>query len=110
MKKLFKALTTIGTAALAVVGGIYVYRKFFTKDEELDEAFDDEEVFEDTEEDEVPAFDSEDEIFEDEETPVTVSEEAVPADPVQEETSAEETAAALGAEVPDATVEEQEHI
>ena len=34
MKKTLKALTAVGTAALAVVGGICVYRKFFSKDEE----------------------------------------------------------------------------
>ena len=50
MKKVLKTLTAVGTAALAVVGGVYIFRKFFAKEEELDEAFDDEELFEDEEE------------------------------------------------------------
>ena len=36
MKKAFKALTTLGGAALAVIGGIFVYRRFFAKEEELE--------------------------------------------------------------------------
>lgn len=104
MKKALKALTTLGTAALAVVGGICIYRKFFAKDNELDDMFDDEEVFEDTEE-EVKAFDDESEIFEDEDTPAEATtasedvendkaveepaEETAPADPVEKEADPE---------------------
>ena len=84
MKKVLKTLTALCTTALAVVGGICVYRKFFAKDEELDEVFDDDEVFE--EDDEVVAFESEDEIFEDEETVAAPAEEA----PAKEAPSAEE--------------------
>ena len=74
MKKFLKALTTLGGAALAVAGGILVYRRFFDKDRELKEAFDDEELFEEDDE-EVTAFDSKEEIFE-EDDPVK---EAAPA-------------------------------
>ncbi len=74
MKKFLKALTTLGGAALAVAGGILVYRRFFDKDRELEEAFDDEELFEEDDE-EVTAFDSKEEIFE-EDDPVK---EAAPA-------------------------------
>ena len=63
MKKFLKALTTLGGAALAVAGGILVYRRFFDKDRELEEAFDDEELFEEDDE-EVTAFDSKEAIFE----------------------------------------------
>ena len=74
MKKFLKALTTLGGVALAVAGGILVYRRFFDKDRELEEAFDDEELFEEDDE-EVTAFDSKEEIFE-EDDPVK---EAAPA-------------------------------
>jgi len=67
MKKVLRTLTAVGTAALAVVGGIYIFRKFFAKEEELDEAFDDDELFEeDPEEEDDNAFDIEEEIFEEE--------------------------------------------
>lgn len=104
MKKALKTLTTLGTAVLAVVGGICVYRKFFAKDKELDDMFDDEEVFEDSEE-EVKAFDDESEIFEDEDTPAEAAtaaeddkndeaaeepaEGTAPADPVEKEADPE---------------------
>jgi hypothetical protein len=89
MKKLLKTITAVGTAALAVVGGLYIFRTFFNKDEELDEVFDDEELFdEDTDtEEEVEAFDDESEIFEDETAeepkaaPTTDSENDSSADP-----------------------------
>lgn len=110
MKKLVKALTAIGTAALAVAGGVYVFRKFFAKDEELDEAFDDEELFgEETDEDAVEAFDDESEIFEDEaEAPAKeeAAEEAAPAEEAAEETAPTEEAAAPE-ETPE-SVEEKE--
>lgn len=67
MKKALKALTTIGGTALAIIGGVFVYRRFFQK-EELEEAFEDEELFEEEEADDIAAFDDEEEIFEDEET------------------------------------------
>ena len=42
MKKIIKTLTTLFTAALAVAGGLLIYQKFFRKEEELEEDFDDE--------------------------------------------------------------------
>lgn len=75
MKKVFKTLTAVGTAALAVVGGICVYRKFFAEDEELDEIFEEDEL--DETEDEILAFDSEEEIFEEDEVAVPVQDDAV---------------------------------
>lgn len=70
MKKLMNTLITIGGAALAIFGGICLYRKFFSTDE-FEEDFDDDDLFEDIEdeeeeEEEVKAFDSEEEIFEEE--------------------------------------------
>lgn len=71
MKKFLKMLTALCTAALAIIGGLVIYQKFFKKDgefdEDFDEDFDDEELFEEDEEDDVSAFDNEDEIFEEEE-------------------------------------------
>lgn len=61
MKKTLKALTTIGGAALAVIGSIFVYRRFFNKKDEPDEAFEDEELFEEDEKDEED--DAEEETF-----------------------------------------------
>lgn len=88
MKKLLRALTAVGTAALAVTGGICIYQKFFKKDEELDDAFDDEELFDedqdDAEEDEVESFDTEEEIFAEES-------EAAPAEESAEDTEPEKT-------------------
>ncbi|MBR5509217.1 MAG: hypothetical protein IKV59_04110 [Lachnospiraceae bacterium] len=75
MKKALKALTAVGTAALAVVGGICVYRKFFAKDEEFDELFEEDDL--DETEDEILAFDSEDEIFEDEEITASAQKDSV---------------------------------
>lgn len=77
MKKVLKTLTAIGTTALAVVGGICVYRKFFAKDEELDEVFEEDELMDEAEE-EVPAFDSEEEIFEEEEAAAPAEEAEAP--------------------------------
>lgn len=68
MKKIWKTLTALCTAALAVIGGFVIYQKFFKKDGEFDEDFDDEELFEEDEEDDVTAFDNEEEIFEEEDT------------------------------------------
>ena len=70
MKKIVKTLATLFAAVLAVIGGLYVYRRFFAKDEELDEAFDEDNTACGEDEDEVNAFDTEDEIFEDEDAPV----------------------------------------
>ena len=46
MKKAVKIFTAITAAAVAVAGAVYVVRKFFLHDDELEE-FDDEELFED---------------------------------------------------------------
>lgn len=92
MKKVLKTLTAIGTTALAVVGGICVYRKFFAKDEELDEVFEEDELMDEAEE-EVPAFDSEEEIFEEEEAPSAEEVVAVEAgcpEEAEKETATEE--------------------
>ena len=70
MKKLLKTLMTLLAAVCAVIGGLYVYRRFFAKDEELDEVFDEDNAADDDEEEEVSAFDTEEEIFEDEDIPV----------------------------------------
>ena len=70
MKKLLKTLMTLLAAVCAVIGGLYVYRRFFAKDEELDEVFDADNAADDEEEEEVSAFDTEEEIFEDEDIPV----------------------------------------
>ena len=78
MKKFLKTLMTLSTAALAVVGGLYVYRRFFAKDEELDEAFDEDNSVDEEEDDDVSAFDTEEEIFEDEDIPVQEAEDPIP--------------------------------
>ena len=70
MKKLLKTLMTLLAAVCAVIGGLYVYRRFFAKGEELDEVFDEDNAADDEEEEEVSAFDTEEEIFEDEDIPV----------------------------------------
>lgn len=76
MKKIIKSLTALGTAALAIVGGVYIFRKFFAKDEELDEVFDDEDLFgEDDEDKEEESFDDDLEIFEDDAEEVEASED-----------------------------------
>lgn len=77
MKNIMKVLAAIGTAAAAAVGGFYLYRKFFAKDEELDDVFDDDED-EDFDEDE-------EEIFEEE------KEEPAAEEPAKEEPEAEES-------------------
>lgn len=70
MKKVLKMLTAAGTAALAVVGGLFIYQKFFGKeedfDEDFDDDFDDDELFEEDGAEDVTAFDDEEEIFEEE--------------------------------------------
>ena len=50
MKKLLKTLMTLLAAVCAVIGGLYVYRRFFAKDEELDEVFDEDNAADDDEE------------------------------------------------------------
>lgn len=69
MKKAVKIFTAITAAAVAVAGAVYVVRKFFLHDDELEE-FDVEELFEDEDDDSdddgIEAFDDESEIFEDE--------------------------------------------
>ncbi|HBN56593.1 MAG TPA: hypothetical protein DD414_07435 [Lachnospiraceae bacterium] len=47
MKKFIKTLTTVTAAALAVAGGIYAFRRFFNKDKDAEDEFDDEELFDD---------------------------------------------------------------
>ena len=69
MKKFMNTLMTVGGAALAIFVGLYLYRKYFQKEDDFDEDFDDDDLFEDLdeeeeEEEEVKAFDSEEEIFE----------------------------------------------
>lgn len=71
MKKFINTLMTIGGAALAIFGGICLYRKYFQKEDDFDEDFDDDDLFEDLDEgeedeEEIKAFDSEEEIFEEE--------------------------------------------
>lgn len=90
MKKALKTLTALGTAALAVIGGLFLYRKFFLAEDDLDEDFDeDEELFED--EDDLTAFDSEEEIFEEEdEQPPVGKEKAAEADASGKEETADE--------------------
>lgn len=78
MKKFLKTLMTLSAAALAVVGGLYVYHRFFAKDEELDEAFDEDNSVDEEEDDDVSAFDTEEEIFEDEDIPVQEAEDPIP--------------------------------
>ena len=81
MKKFWKTVAFLGTAALAVTGGICLIRKFFNPDEELED-FDDDDLFEEDEDDtdEVEAFDNDAEIFEDEakEAPAEEKSEAEP--------------------------------
>ncbi len=97
MKKALKALMTLGGAALAVVGGVFVYRRFFANEEELEEDFDDEELFE--EEDEIDAFVEEEEIFEEEESADTASEkEDTAKSPDAEESASGEKTASVDAE------------
>ena len=78
MKKFLKTLMTLSAAALAVVGGLYVYRRFFAKDEELDEAFDEDNSVDEEEDDDVSAFHTGEEIFEDEDIPVQEAEDPIP--------------------------------
>ena len=88
MKKFWKTVAFLGTAALAVTGGICLIRKFFNPDEELED-FDDDDLFEEDEDDtdEVEAFDNDAEIFEDEakEAPAEEKSEAEPAEKEAEE-------------------------
>ena len=81
MKKLFKTLTAVTGAALAIAGVLFLYQKFFRQDEEWDEDFDDEELFdtedEDDEDSDIIAFDSEEEIFEEEPLTSSTDKEAI---------------------------------
>lgn len=96
MKKFWKTVAFLGTAALAVTGGICLIRKFFNPDEELDD-FDDDDLFEEDDEDtdEVEAFDNDAEIFEDEseEAPAEENEEKEEKTEEAEDAPAEEAAA-----------------
>lgn len=78
MKKLFKTLTAISGAVLAIAGGILVYQKFFKKEED----FDDEELFEEEED-----F-GDDEVFEEEKSQDDTDEEAEEIFEEEENTSA----------------------
>ena len=96
MKKALKALMTLGGAALAVVGGVFVYRRFFANEEEPEEDFDDEELFEEEDADEIDAFVEEEEIFEEEESADPASEkEDTAKSPDAEESASGEKAAFL---------------
>lgn len=91
--KTLKALAALGGTALAVVGGISIYHKFFKKEEDLEDAFDDEELFEEEDEDDVDTFDEE-EIFEEEPAPASDADEASvketePEEPVSSEDAEE---------------------
>lgn len=94
MKKFWKTVAFLGTAALAVTGGICLIRKFFNPDEELED-FDDDDLFEEDEDDtdEVEAFDNDAEIFEDEakEAPAEEKSEAEPAEKEAEKETEEAT-------------------
>lgn len=94
MKKFWKTVAFLGTAALAVTGGICLIRKFFNPDEELED-FDDDNLFEEDEDDtdEVEAFDNDAEIFEDEakEAPAEEKSEAEPAEKEAEKETEEAT-------------------
>ena len=64
-----RATAAARSARSAIFGGLYLYRKYFQKEDDFDEDFDDDDLFEDLdeeeeEEEEVKAFDSEEEIFE----------------------------------------------
>ena len=93
MKKFWKTVAFLGTAALAVTGGICLIRKFFNPDEELED-FDDDDLFEEDEDDtdEVEAFDNDAEIFEDEakEAPAEEKSEAEPVEKEAEKETEEE--------------------
>ena len=52
MKKFMNTLMTVGGAALAIFGGLYLYRKYFQKEDDFDEDFDDDDLFEDLDEEE----------------------------------------------------------
>lgn len=78
MKKVWKTVAFLGTAAAFAATGLYLFRKFFGADEELED-FEDDDLFDETDEDEddIKAFDDDSEIFEDE-TPVKAEEEKEP--------------------------------
>ena len=67
MKKLWKTVAFLGTAATFAAAGLYLFRRFFGADEELED-FEDDDLFDETDEDEddIKAFEDDSEIFEDE--------------------------------------------
>ena len=67
MKKLWKTVAFLGTAAAFAAAGLYLFRRFFGADEELED-FEDDDLFDETDEDEddIKAFEDDSEIFEDE--------------------------------------------
>ena len=67
MKKLWKTVAFLGTAAAFAAAGLYLFRRFFGADEELDD-FEDDDLFDETDEneDDIKAFEDDSEIFEDE--------------------------------------------
>lgn len=70
MKKVWKTVAFLGTAAAFAAAGLYLFRKFFGADEDLED-FEDDDLFDETDEEEndIKAFEDDSEIFEDE-TPV----------------------------------------
>ncbi len=88
MKKLWKTVAFLGTAAAFAAAGLYLFRKFFGADEELED-FEDDDLFDETDEDEddIKAFDDDSEIFEDE-PPVKTAEEEPEEEKVPEEAEA----------------------
>ncbi len=67
MKKVWKTVAFLGTAATFAAAGLYLFRRFFGADEELED-FEDDDLFDETDEDEddIKAFEDDSEIFEDE--------------------------------------------
>lgn len=88
MKKVWKTVAFLGTAAAFAAAGLYLFRKFFGADEELED-FEDDDLFDETDEDEddIKAFDDDSEIFEDE-TPVKTAKEEPAEEKVPEEAEA----------------------
>lgn len=64
MKKLWKTLAFLGTAAAFAAGALYLFHTFFEDEEDLDDF--DEDLFDEDDDDDVDAFEDESEIFEDE--------------------------------------------
>ena len=91
MKKVWKTVAFLGTAAAFAAAGLYFFRKFFGADEDLED-FEDDDLFdendEDEDEDDIKAFEDDSEIFEDE-TPAKAEEEKE--EEPEEEKAPEET-------------------